>query len=285
MGKLHWQKEQLVVRCLVNGNSIRGTERIAKVHRDTVTKIMVRRGEECQNYLRLKTWKLPHDHWQVDEIWNYVAKKEDHLTHVERLKGGKGDRWLFVACGEETKLVPVVHLGKRTNWHTRCFLEQLQMRLPDGYRPKISSDAMKSYEDAVYDVFGDQIDYGQIVKNYSKIRPRRGKNKKPPNPNKPFITRKILFGNFDLDSICTSHVERANGTIRNDGRRFTRRTLAFSKKLHNLDMAIWLQIANYNFCRIHRTLKTTPAVAAGIASEPMSVERLIENAEGFFIRP
>jgi hypothetical protein len=135
---------------------------------------------------------------------------------------------------------------------------------------------MRSYAKAVQAEFGTTIDYGQIVKNYSK-KPVRGK-KKPPNPNKPFITRQVIIGNFNLDSICTSHVERFNNTLRNGSQRYTRRTLSFSKSLPNLEAAISLQIAYYNFCHVVRTIGTTPAVAAGIASEEYTIEKLIEEA-------
>lgn len=275
MPNLSRQKEEFVLGCLVNGTSIRATERITRVHRDTVLKVLFKRGMECRTYLRWFVNRWPKDRWQIDEIWTYVKKKEDNLTEEEQKDRLLGTQYIFYAMAEKTKFVPMFTVGKRDARTTRKFLTELKERLPKWYKPRVSSDAFKPYTKLVAEIFGDNIEYGQLKKNYLM------KEERKTNPDVPFIQREIIIGDFPEDEISTSFMERFNATSRNDNKRLTRKTYAHSKKWKNLEASLALQLINYNFVRVHRTLKTTPAMAAKLATRPYTLPEVIKWAGDF----
>jgi IS1 family transposase len=208
---------------------------------------------------------------QVDEIWSYVAMKQARIPRgTDRTR--IGDQWTFVAIDPDTKLVPYYLVGKRTRDNAVAFMNDLSERLTN--RVQISSDSLRSYVDAVERAFGADVDYGQIVKFYDA---------EPIGPGRygpPRVTgaeRTVIAGDPDQAHISTSHIERQNLTTRMSMRRFTRLTNAFSKKLENLQAAVSLHFAHYNLVRVHKTLRVTPAMAAGVTDHLWSLEALVDR--------
>lgn len=246
-----------IINALVEGNSIRSTERMTDTRRDTICRLLVEVGEGCAKIMDERMRGLPSCRIQVDEIWAYVGKKQMHLKLGED-RSRLGDMWTFVALDPDTKLVPAYHVGKRTRPHAVAFMTDLSERLAN--RVQLSSDALNSYADAVEQAFGIGVDYGQVVKFYEAepIGPGRY------SPPKVIASEKtVIVGHPDQNHISTSLVERQNLTMRMSMRRFTRLTNAFSKKVENLQAAVVLHFAHYNFVRLHKTLRTTSADGSG----------------------
>ncbi len=214
---------------------------------------------------------LPCERVQVDEIWTYVQKKQRWVTREDD-RSRVGDMCTFVALDPDTKLVPTYRVGKRTKSYAVAFMTDLSERLEN--RVQISSDALKSYVDAVEQAFGADVDYGQTVKFYEAepIGPGRY------SPSRVVKQQKwIMAGRPNQRHISTSLVERQNLSMRMSMRRFTRLTNAFSKKVENLRAAVSLHFAHYNFVRMHKTLRMTPAMAAGVSDRLWSLEELVER--------
>lgn len=260
-----------VINCLVEGNSIRSTERMTDTHRDTIMRLLVQAGEGCERIMNERMRALRCQRIQVDEIWSYVHKKQRWVT-PEDDRNRVGDMWTFVALDPDTKLVPAYRVGKRTRPHAVAFMADLSDRLAN--RVQLSSDALNTYVDAVERAFGADVDYGQAVKFYEAEPIGPGRYSPPRVVSQE---RTVIAGRPDQDHISTSIVERQNLTMRMSMRRFTRLTNAFSKKVENLRAAVALHFAHYNFVRLHKTLRVTPAMAAGVSREVMSLEELVER--------
>ena len=282
-------KRLAVIHQLVEGSSIRSTERLTGVHRDTICRLLVKTGNQCRELLDEQMRGLKLDHVQVDEIWTFCQKKQARLTMQERAERGDiGDMFLWVALDQETKLVPTFLVAKRSANAARRMMVDLASRLTrptavqsdarnysrPGYQPvtQISTDGYNAYPEAVDTAFGPYVRYGTIIKDY--------RNAVMPYTPSELVgaDRRCRFGEFDPFSICTSHVERNNLTIRTFMRRFTRLSLGFSKKLENLAAAVALHVAHYNFCRRHGSLRVTPAMAAGVTNKLWSLGDLIEGS-------
>lgn len=260
-----------IINCLVEGNSIRSTERMTNTHRDTIMRLMVEVGDGCAKIMDEKMRNLPCERIQVDEIWSYVGKKQMHLKPGED-RSRLGDQWTFVALDPDTKLVPAYRVGKRTKPHAVAFMTDLSERLTN--HVQISSDALNSYVDAVEQAFGADVDYGQAVKFYDAEPIGPGRYAPPRVVSQQKV---VVAGNPDQRHISTSLVERQNLTMRMSMRRFTRLTNAFSKKLENLEAAVALHFAHYNFVRVHRSLRVTPAMAGGVENRLWSLEELVSQ--------
>jgi IS1 family transposase len=259
-----------IISALVEGNSIRSTERMTNTHRDTVMRLMVEVGEGCQRIMDEKMRELPCQRIQVDEIWSYVRKKQAHLKPGESVRAG--DFWTFVAIDPQTKIVPSYRVGKRTRDNAIAFMDDLSQRLIN--RVQISSDALRSYVDAVELAFGADVDYGQAIKSYEAEPIGAGRYSPPKVVSQEKI---VVAGSPDMAHISTSLIERQNLTMRMSMRRFTRLTNGFSKKLENLKAAVSLHFCHYNFVRLHKTLRITPAMAAGVSSRLWTLEELVEQ--------
>lgn len=272
MNKLSLDKQTAVVSALVEGTSIRSVERMTGVHRDTIMRLLVRVGQTCERIMDEKMQNLSCRHLQLDEIWCYVAKKQRHVKDSDDQKA-VGDFYTWVAIDSDTKLIPSYRVGKRDNETGKAFVDDLAGRLSN--RVQISSDGLRIYVDAIEESFGADVDYAQIVKFYEAepIGPGRYSPPKVVAVEKSYVT-----GNPDLGITSTSYVERQNLTMRMNMRRFTRLTNAFSKKAENLKAAVALHFAHYNFVRIHKTLKCTPAMEARITESMWSVRELVESA-------
>jgi len=268
MNRTSLARRTQIINCLVEGNSIRSTERMTNTHRDTVMRLMVEVGEGCARIMDEKMRNLPCERIQVDEIWSYVRKKQARLKPGESVRAG--DFWTFVATDPATKLIPSYRVSKRTRENAVKFMDDLASRLT--VRIQLSSDALRSYEDAVEQAFGADVDYGQIVKFYDS---------EPIGPGRyapPRVTgaeRTVIAGSPDQQHISTSLIERQNLTMRMSMRRFTRLTNGFSKKLENLKAAVSLHFAHYNFVRLHKSLRITPAMAAGVSDRLWTLEELV----------
>jgi IS1 family transposase len=252
---------------LVEGNSIRSTERMTGIHRDTIMRLLLAVGDRCGQILNERMRKLPCRIVQVDEIWTYVGKKERHLTDEDNPLE-VGDQYVFVAMDSETKIVPSFRIGKRNAANTWYFMQDLEQRF--AYRVQLTTDGFRPYINAVEDAFGVNVDYAMLVKLYGK------------DESEPYAPAQIVqslpipvMGDPKPGLISTSHIERQNLTMRMQLRRFTRLTNAFSKKLANLKAACALHFAHYNFCRVHQTLRVTPAMAAGVVSEIWPLSALL----------
>jgi IS1 family transposase len=283
-----------VLHLLVEGNSLRSVERLTGVHRDTTMRLLVRAGRACKRMLDRRMVDLRLEHLQADEIWTFCRKKQARLTPAEKLNDGIGDQYLFVALDEATKLIPAFLIGKRTAENTCEFMLDVAKRLRGfgpasnpfesfpmdglpraGWRPMISTDGFAPYLGAVEDAFGGAADHGVLIKSYGEDAEQFGRYAPPKVVS---TERRPITAGLDPYSICTSHVERNNLSIRTFMRRFTRLALGFSKKLDNLAAAVALHVAHYNYCRYHRTIRSTPAMAAGIAGHVWTVEELLTEA-------
>lgn len=261
-------KQSAVLGCLVEGASVRATERMTGVHRDTILRLVLRAGDKCTQLMNETLRDLSCRRVQVDEIWSFVGKKQRHLR-PEDDPSKVGDVWTFVAVDAETKLVPAFRVGKRDLQTATAFLGDLSSRVRN--RVQLSSDALAAYVEASERAFGSNVDYGQIVKSY-EAEPLNPGRYSPPHV--VAVERFAIMGSPDPLHISTSHVERQNLTMRMQMRRFTRLTNGFSKKLENLKAAVAVHFAWYNFVRIHRTLRITPAMAAGATNRVWSLEDL-----------
>lgn len=255
------EKQIQVLNALIEGCSIRSTERMTGVHRDTITRLLVRTGERCQAIMDKYLRGFHCKKIQVDEIWTFVRKKQKRLRGNERFDPSLGDQYVFVALDADSKLIPCFTVGKRNRETTLKFIWELKEKLKGNGRIQLTSDGFQSYIEAIEEAFGADIDFAQLIKVFASDYSEPGRYS-PPRVTE--VLSKIINGFPDPKHICTSFVERQNLTMRMQMRRFTRLTNAFSKKIENLKAALSLHFAWYNFGRIHRTLKVTPAMEAGI---------------------
>lgn len=267
--KLSPEKKATVIRALVEGSSIRSTERMAGVHRDTITRLLLDVGGACGESLDGLMQGLHCQRIEVDEIWCYVGKKQRHILDTDNLNE-LGDFYTWGAMDAETKLVPSFLVGKRDSVHANAFILDLASRLEN--RIQISSVGLRSYIEAVEASFGADVDYAQIVKAY-EAEPMRHGRYSPPKVTS--AERYPIMGKPNMDLVSASYVERGNLTMRMAMRRFTRLTNAFSKKVENLRAAVNLHFAYYNLVRFHKTLRMPPALAAGVIEHPWKIENLV----------
>jgi IS1 family transposase len=265
-------KQLSILNALVEGNSVRSTERMLNVSRETVLSLLVRVGEGCEALLDSTMRSLSCERLELDEIWGYVQKKQRQVTKEDDV-ANVGDMWTFVAIDADTKLVPCYRVGKRDGANANAFVSDLAARLRN--RVQISSDGLGLYIEAIERAFGSDVDFGQVVKSY-EAEPIGPGRYSPPKVTS--VEKVVVMGNPDLDTLSTSYVERQNLTMRMQIRRMTRLTNAFSKKAENHRAATALHFAHYNFVRRHQTLRVTPAMAAGVSPVLWSTEDLLSAA-------
>lgn len=271
--RLKTDRALLCLRLLLEGNSIRSVERVSGVHRDTICRLLVEAGGRCAMLLDSRMRNVRANYVQADEIWCYVAKKDKHVRVDDPEEFG--NQWVFVALDEETKLIPSFVVGKRTRETTYQFLVDLRDRLAEDRRFQLTTDGFHFYQRGVEDVFAGQADFAQLVKLFGDFGQFDTADARYSPPRISEVISKIRDGRPDPDHICTSHVERQNLTMRMQIRRFTRLTNAFSKKLENLKAACALHFAFYNFCRVHSSLRVTPAMQAGISDHVWDISELL----------
>ena len=276
MNTLPRHTRTLVLNLLVEGMSIRSTARVAKVSRNTVTKLLIDAGKACSEYQDKALRDLPCTRMEVDEIWSFVYAKEKNVIRAKNAPEEAGDVWTWTAICADTKLVPSWRIGDRTSATGIEFMDDLRSRLAN--RVQLTSDGHRAYLDAVEGAFGGDVDYAQLVKIYGTTPEPDSTTRY--SPSQCVGARKqVVSGDPDRNLVSTSYVERQNLTLRMSMRRFTRLTNAFSKKLENHAHAVALHFMHYNFCRLHQTLKMTPAMKAGVTDRIWEISDLVDLVE------
>ncbi len=261
----------MVLRCLVEGSSIRSTVRMTGVSKKAVTKLLVDLGEVCADYQDRTFRNLKLARLQCDEIWSFVGCKDKNVKAEQRGRYGRGDIWTWTAIDADTKLIPCWHVGLRNADDAAAFIDDLAGRLLG--TPQITTDGLKVYISAIKQSFGDMVDYAALIKIYGAPEPGTAARYSPSRIIGAEMQR--ISGDPDPKHVSTSYVERANLSMRMGMRRFTRLTNGFSKKAANHEAAVAVYFLHYNFCRIHQTLRVTPAMAAGVTDHVWEIEDVI----------
>jgi len=268
--RLSTERRAQILNCLVEGNSIRATARITGTSKNTVTKLLVDVGTACAEYQNTVLRDLPCKRIQCDEIWAFCYAKEKNVPEDKKGQFGFGDVWAFTAICADTKIVPSWLIGRRDLETATIFMKDLAARLKN--KVQLTTDGHLMYLDAVENVFGQDVDFSQLIKIYGT----------PPGSEVRYspaectgIDIKKIQGNPDPKHVSTSYVERQNFTMRMNMRKFTRLTNGFSKKVENLGYAVALHYMHYNFCRIHQTLRVTPAMEAGVTGHIWDIREIL----------
>ena len=273
MNILPRDKQIEIISCLTEGMSIRATERVTGVHRDTIMRLGARVGRGCAELhdrmmVGVRTGRL-----ELDEAWSFVGKKQKRVERHELAV--KGDQYVFIGMSSSTKAIIAYRVGKRTPENTIEFLHDLRGRVIGA--PEISTDGFIPYRQAIRDAFGSRVAHGAIVKTYSVTNLVTPEAARRYSPAQVVAVAREAVNGVPAD-ISTSYVERQNLSLRMGQRRFTRLTNGFSKKLAHHEAAVSLYVAHYNLCRVHEALLTTPSVALGIADRFWAIGDLFDAA-------
>ena len=274
MNKLPSEKRAQILHLLCEGNSLRATSRLADVAYNSVAKLFVEASKACLDYQDRTLRNLKCRRVQLDEIWSFVYAKQKNVSRAKAAPIDAGDVWTWVAIDAETKLVPSWRIGDRSSETAIAFVDDLAKRLAN--RVQVTSDGHKAYLEAIEGAFGGDVDYGMLIKIYGPAP--EGQRRYSP-AECIGAEKKRIEGNPDPKHISTSFVERQNLTMRMQMRRFTRLTNAFSKKVENHALSVALHYMHYNFCRIHKTLRVTPAMAAGVTDKLWSIADIVAVLE------
>jgi IS1 family transposase len=270
MNTLPIEKRVRILQLLVEGNSMRSVERIVGCSINTITKLLCDVGAACTEYQDGAMRNLPCKRIQCDEIWSFVYAKERNVPAEFQGVFGMGDVYTWTAIDADTKLMPSWFVGTRGAESAKLFISDLAGRLAN--RVQLTTDGHKAYLTAVEEAFQGDIDYAMLIKIYGDA-PKEHRRRYSLTEYKGF-TKGVISGNPEKKHIGTSYIERANLTMRLHMRRFTRLTNVFSKKVENHANAIALYFMYYNFGKIHKTLRVTPAMEAGIADHVWSLEEI-----------
>lgn len=266
---LSTEKRSRIVSALIEGMSVRAAARMVDVSKDTVAKLNLELGEACIRYMDETLVNLPCKRLQVDEVWAFCYAKAKNIPPAKKGVFGFGDVWAFTAVDAETKIIPTFLVGSRDSGCATHFMQDLASRLTS--RVQLTTDGHKMYLSAVEDAFGGEVDYAMLDKIYASTQEEHRYS-----PAECIGTEKrCIQGDPDPKHVSTSYIERHNLTLRMGMRRYTRLTNAHSKKLRNHTAALGLFLCFYNFCRIHRTLRVTPCMAAGVTKTVWEIEDLI----------
>ena len=277
MNKLPRQKRVEIISQLVEGMSLRAVTRTTGVSINTVTALLVTAGKACSEYQYDVLRNLPCKRVQLDEIWAFNYCKQANVANAKTPPEAAGDVWTWVAMCADSKLVPSWWVGTRDYEDARVFVEDLAGRLAN--RVQITSDGHRPYLTVVPQTFKGQLDYAMLIKHYAQPKPQVEAARRYSPTECTGITRQVVSGKPDLQYVSTSYIERQNLTMRMNMRRFTRLTNGFSKKIDNHTHAVALHFMAYNFCRIHKTLRCSPAMAAGVTDHLWDVVDLVRMIE------
>lgn len=272
MNQLSHEKRVQIINLLVEGSSMRATARIADVAFNSVKKLFIDTARVCAEYQDKTFRDLNCKKLQMDEIWSFVYSKQKNVP--DGMEGKAGDVWTWVAIDADSKLVPSWRIGKRDSQTANEFISDLAGRLKN--RVQITSDGFRPYLEAIEGAFGASVDYAMLVKIYGEDI--EGQKRYSPAECVGAKKSKII-GDPDLCCVSTSFVERQNLTMRMSIRRFTRLTNAFSKKIENHAHSVALHYMHYNFCRIHKSLRVTPAMAAGVTDRVWKIDDIVNLVE------
>lgn len=272
MNRLSTEKRAAILELLVDGVSMRAIERnrLVGASINTITKLLVAAGEACAAYHDEHVRGVRSKRLQLDEIWQFCYAKEKNVQAAKKAPEGAGDTWTWTGIDADSKLIVSWLLGPRDGQSAYEFCMDLRARVVG--HPQITSDGLAAYAGALEDAFGAEMDYAQLIKVYGSDR--EGAVRYSPGTCKGTFT-KIVQGDPDPGHVNTSYVERHNLTMRMSMRRFTRLTNAFSKKLANHAHAVALHAVYFNFCRIHKTLRMSPAQAAGLTDTLRDMEWIV----------
>jgi IS1 family transposase len=268
MNRLDLSEQVQVVSALVEGTSINGTCRITGVSKPTILKLLHDLGCACAAYHHRTVRNLRVRRLQCDEIWAFVGAKKKNASPEKKAQGW-GDVWTWTALDADTKLCVTYFVGDRSKFAALAFMRDCASRIVG--RPQITTDAFRVYVDAIEDAFGADADYAQLHKLFGA--PTFDESRYSP-ASCIGCDMKTVSGNPDPKHVSTSYVERQNLTMRMGMRRFTRLTNGFSKKVENHGHAVALYFMHYNYCRVHKTLRVTPAMEAGLTDHVWSLEEL-----------
>ena len=276
MNKLDREARSRILHLLCEGNSLRAVTRLTGASKKAVSKLMVDAGQAADWYQDRVFRNLTCKRVQVDEIWAFVYAKQKNVPLAKKAPPNAGDVWTWTAIDADTKLIPSWYVGGRDSDAAMIFMEDLAARLAN--RVQLTSDGHRAYLEAVEGAFGSDIDYAMLVKVYGPS----GEGEKRYNPAECIgAVKHRIEGNPDPKHVSTSYAERSNLNIRMHTRRFTRLTNAFSKKVENHAHSVALFAMYYNFVRIHKTLKVTPAMAAGVTSRLWEIGDIVDVLEAW----
>jgi IS1 family transposase len=269
MNRLSIEKRAQILAALVEGNSLRSVVRMTGAAMNTVLKLLVDLGQVCEEYQDRNLRNLNCKRIQCDEVWQFCYAKAKNVPLEKQGQFGFGDVWTWVALDADTKLVPCWTIGDRSAGTAYAFIRDLAARLSN--RVQLTTDGHRAYLRAVEDAFGTDIDYAMLVKLYGNDAEKEVRY----SPAECIGCQKAaIMGKPDPKHVSTSYVERQNLTMRMSMRRFTRLTNGFSKKIENFGHAVAIHYMHYNFARVHKTLRVTPAMEAGIADHVWTVEEI-----------
>ncbi|TAL09903.1 MAG: IS1 family transposase [Porticoccaceae bacterium] len=281
MNKLPISKRTQILSMLVEGMSMRSISRIADVSINTVTKLLVDAGDACAKYHDEHVREVKAAHIQCDEIWSFCYAKQKNVESAVAAPDEAGDAWTWTALDADSKLIVSYLVGGRDSGYAKEFIGDVAARLAN--RVQLTTDGHKAYLEAVEGAFGGDVDYAQLVKLYGNS-PESMKGRYSPAQCTGAI-KTPRAGSPDFEHISTSHVERQNLTMRMCMRWFTRLTNGFSKKIENHIHMLSLYFVHYNFCRIHKTLKVTPAMEAGLSDTVHSMEWIVSLIDAMEAEP
>lgn len=274
MNRLQISERAKILGMMAEGKSLRSISRMADVSINTVSKLLVDTGAACSAYLDEHLSNLPCKRVQVDEIWAFCYAQAKNVTPEIRAKNPYASEvWTWMAIDADTKLIPSWIIGPRDAVTARIFVNDLASRLAN--RIQLTSDGLNPYLSAVEKAFGRQVDYAQLQKIYGND-PETEKRYRPAQCSG--CERKVIDDSPDPRHISTSYMERAALTVRIGMRRFTRLTNGFSKKIENHSASVAIHLMHYNFARIHKTLRVTPAMESGISDHIWSLEEIVNLA-------
>jgi IS1 family transposase len=277
MNRLSQENRVHIIHLLCEGMSIRAITRLTGISKTTVSKLVVDAGQAAAWYQDRVFQSLKCKRLQVDEIWGFIGAKQKNVARMKRHIPDAGDAWLWLATDADTKLVPCWHVGNRSGDAAMEFIDDLASRLAN--RVQLTTDGHKAYLYAVDTAFGGDVDFAQLVKLYG-ASPDSAKGRYSPSECTGIVKIRVI-GDPDMKHVSTSYAERNNLNIRMHSRRMTRLTNAFSKKMENQAHAMALHFLYYNFVRIHKTLKVTPAMAAGVTDRLWEVADMVRVLEAW----
>jgi IS1 family transposase len=279
MNKLPVAQCAQILAMLCEGASMRSVSRLADVSINTVSKLLVDAGRFCAGFHDTKVRGVQSKRVQVDEIWSFTAAKQKNVAAMKSPVNGAGDTWTWTAIDADTKLIVSHFVGGRDGECAMWFMDDLRSRLTN--RVQLTSDGHKAYLEAVEGAFGDDVDYAMLVKIYGAASDSAKGRYSPADCTG--ARKERITGNPDRAHVSTSYAERQNLTMRMSMRRFTRLTNGFSKKFENHAHMVALYAVHYNFLRIHKTLRVTPAMAAELSKTVMTWADIVEAMDADFV--
>ena len=263
----------MILNMMIEGMSMRSISRTVGVSINTVTKLLIEAGEACAVYHDETVRNVKANRVQCDEIWSFCYAKDKNVKYAKAAPEGAGDVWTWTAIDSDSKMILAYEVGDRSGATAIEFMDDLRARLSN--RVQLTTDGHKAYLEAVEGAFGGDVDYAQLIKLYGNAPGGKSHEKKYSPAECTGTKKRAVEGRPDMAHVSTSYVERANLSMRMGMRRFTRLTNGFSKKLENHLHMLSLYFVHYNFVRIHKTLKMTPAMAAGVSDTLYDMEWIV----------